>query len=192
MIDSLQSSSRQLLLSTRSSSTLSSNPSAVQNPLLFLPGLLPATVKLHRTGSNMHAGSMLGPSQEMKNVAKQITVRCLRRWDGFMGIRASLDGLGRASGIWRDKFNGVHYAVLLLAMSRLNGMLISAAPEPSEFQTCFTSECKMQSATNSSPIHMHLCVSMSFHCLPVGVDMRLLRLRGPPTSSLLGHKKNCR
>ena len=70
----------------------------------------------------------------MKTVAKQITVRCLRRWDGFLGIRASSDGLGRRSGIWRDKFDGVHYAVLLLAMGRLNETLSIAGQEPSESQ----------------------------------------------------------
>lgn len=161
MIGSLQSSrgsSRRLLASSQSSSTLSSNSSAVQNPLLFLPGLLHATAKLHRTDSNIHDEPMSDPSKEMKHVAKQITLRCLRRWDGFMGIRASSDGLGRAYGIWRDKFDGVHYAVLLLAMSRLNQMLISATPEPSEFQICSIYECKMQSAATPTPMYMPLSV----------------------------------
>ena len=77
---------------------------------------------------------MAGPSAEMKAVAKRITVRCLRRWDGFLGIRASSDGVGRRAGIWKDKFDGVHYAVLLLAMSRLNETLKSAAMKPSKLQ----------------------------------------------------------
>ena len=77
---------------------------------------------------------MVGPSNEMKTVAKQITVRCLRRWDGFLGIRARSDGVGRRSGIWKDKFDGVHYAVLLLAMRKLNDTLNSAAPDSSKDQ----------------------------------------------------------
>ena len=80
----------------------------------------------------MHLDATSGPSKEMRTVAKQITVRCLRRWDGFLGIRASSDGLGRRSGIWRDKFDGVHYAVLLLAMHRLKETLSIAAQEPGE------------------------------------------------------------
>ena len=76
--------------------------------------------------------AMLGRSKEMKSVAKQITVRCLRRWDGILGIQAGKDGLGRRFGIWRDKFDGVRYAVLLLAMRKLNQDLIQLDPQPSE------------------------------------------------------------
>ena len=46
-----------------------------------------------------------------------------RRWDGFMGFRAGHDGLGRTLGVWRDKFDGVRFAVLLLAMRKLNEQL---------------------------------------------------------------------
>ena len=133
-LPSSRSSSRHMLSSTQSSSVQSSDSDAVQNPLLRLLGLSYATASFQRTNSNMHIDIMSGPSREMKTVAKQITVRCLRRWDGFLGIRASSDGLGRRSGIWRDKFDGVHYAVLLLAMSRLNETLSIAAQEPSKLQ----------------------------------------------------------
>ena len=131
---SLQSSrsSRHVLSSTHPSSVQFSEATAVQNPMLRLLGLSSATPSVERTDSNMHIGAMSGPTKEMKTVAKQITVRCLRRWDGFLGIRASSDGLGRRSGIWRDKFDGVHFAVLLLAMNRLNQALCTAAQEPGE------------------------------------------------------------
>jgi len=66
-------------------------------------------------------------------VAKQITIRCLRRWDGLLGIRAGSDGLGRRSGIWRDKFDGVRYGVLLLAMRKLNVDLLNSSTQPSEY-----------------------------------------------------------
>lgn len=118
------------LLPTQSSSTQSADSYAVQNPLLLVPGLSHATATSSRQGSN----AMAGPSADMKDVARQITVRCLRRWDGFLGIRASSDGVGRRSGIWKDKFDGVHFAVLLLAMHRLNETLSSAETEPSKLQ----------------------------------------------------------
>ena len=127
------SSSRPMLSSTQSSSVHSSrsDSDAVQNPLLRALGLSYATASFHRTDDDMNIGA---PSREMRKVAKQITVRCLRRWDGFLGIRASSDGLGRRSGIWRDKFDRVHYAVLLLAMNRLNEAISVAAQEPGELQ----------------------------------------------------------
>ena len=71
-------------------------------------------------------------SKESKAVAKQITVLCLRRWDGFLGIRAGSDGLGRQRGIWREKFDGVHSAVLLLAMLKLNQALRNDSTNPSK------------------------------------------------------------
>ena len=127
------SSSRPVLSPTQSSSVQSSrsDSDAVQNPLLLALGFPHATETLRRTEANMHVGA---PSKEMKAVARQITVRCLRRWDGVLGIRASSDGLGRRSGIWKDKFDGVHYAVLLLAMNRLNETISNAVQEPSELQ----------------------------------------------------------
>lgn len=60
---------------------------------------------------------------EMKKVARQITQRCLRRWDGLLGIRASSDSLGNRAGIWRDRFDTVRCAVLLLAFKNLNEAL---------------------------------------------------------------------
>lgn len=56
----------------------------------------------------------------MQKVARHIAVRSLRRWDGILGFRAGSDGLGNAQGVWRDKFEGVRFAVLLLAMRKLN------------------------------------------------------------------------
>ena len=131
------SSSRPMLSPTQSLSAQSfrSDSDVVQNPLLHALGLSCVAAPCYKPDNgNMHVDTTLGPTQAMKNVAKQITVRCLRRWDGFLGIRASADGLGRGSGIWRDKFDGVHYAVLLLAMNRLNETMSYAVGEPSELQ----------------------------------------------------------
>jgi len=104
----------------------------VHNPLLA-PGTMhiaPGHMASDRGG--MH-DARLDPTSEMKSVARQITVRCLRRWDGLLGIRAGSDGLGRRSGIWRDKFDGVRYGVLLLAMHKLNADLLSSSTQPSEY-----------------------------------------------------------
>lgn len=60
---------------------------------------------------------------DLRKVAKQITLRCLQRWDGFMGLRPSKDSQGRQSGIWRDKFDGVRSASLLLAFRKFNQTL---------------------------------------------------------------------
>ena len=62
-------------------------------------------------------------SPEMRRVARKITKRCLRRWDGLLGIRASSDSLGNKAGIWRDRFDTVRCAVLLLAFRNLNQAL---------------------------------------------------------------------
>ena len=161
-------SSRHMLPSTQSSSLQSFTSDAVQNPLLRALGLPYATASFQRTNSNMHLDTMSGPSKEMQTVAKQITVRCLRRWDGFLGIRASSDGLGRRSGIWRDKFDGVHYAVLLLAMSRLNETLSIAAQEPSESQLNIT-VVSMQGVKVSSAIPPHYCVAMCLIALQTSI-----------------------
>ena len=131
-LQSLNSGPSRQLLSAQSLLTQSSDLDAIQNPLLRLPGLSHATAMLQQPGSTVHDEPMGVPSNEMKAVAKQITVRCLRRWDGFLGIRARSDGVGRRSGIWKDKFDGVHYAVLLLAMRKLNETLNSATPDSSE------------------------------------------------------------
>ena len=62
-------------------------------------------------------------AEEVQRVGREITLRCLQRWDGFMGFRASTDSLGRQSGIWREKFDGVRIASLLLAFRKLNASL---------------------------------------------------------------------
>ena len=59
----------------------------------------------------------------MQAAARQMTIRCLRRWDGFLGFRAGHDGLGNPVGIWMGKFEGVRFAVMLLAMQKLNAQL---------------------------------------------------------------------
>lgn len=71
-----------------------------------------------------HNASVAADS-EVQIVAKQIAVRSLRRWDAFMGFRAGHDGLGNTLGVWRDRFEGVRFAVLLLAMRKLNNQLQS-------------------------------------------------------------------
>lgn len=76
--------------------------------------------------SYLNGGSLGGhaePSPETKKTAQQITRRCLRRWDGFMGFRASSNSGGIRAGIWRDKFDTVRCAVLLLAFRKLNQAL---------------------------------------------------------------------
>ncbi len=56
----------------------------------------------------------------MKKAATEIAQRCLRRWDGPLGIRAGTDSGGARAGIWRRKYDGVRCAVLLLAFHKLN------------------------------------------------------------------------
>jgi len=124
--------SRQLSTASDQASLHPVQSDMVHNPLLA-PGTMrtaPGHVALDRGG--MH-DARLDSTSEMKSVAKQITVRCLRGWDGLLGIRAGSDGLGRRSGIWRDKFDGVRYGVLLLAMSKLNADLLSSSTQPSEY-----------------------------------------------------------
>ncbi len=122
--------STQLASPSRQSLLQSAPSDVVQNPLL-LPGIMQnAPAQPLQADRDVMRDSMLGPSKEMQSVAKQITVRCLRRWDGLLGIRAGSDGLGRQSGIWRDKFDGVRYAVLLLAMRKLNEEMTSNLDHP--------------------------------------------------------------
>jgi len=69
------------------------------------------------------AGVGEAPTPEMRRAAAQMTRRCLRRWDGLLGIRAYSDSLGNRAGIWRDRFDTVRCAVLLLAFKKLNEAL---------------------------------------------------------------------
>ncbi|KAA6418535.1 MAG: hypothetical protein FRX49_11481 [Trebouxia sp. A1-2] len=125
------------LASSRQLSTASEQASLfirVQSDMVHNPLLAPGTMHIapghvaSDTGGTHDA--RLDSTSEMKSVARQITVRCLRRWDGLLGIRAGSDGLGRRSGIWRDKFDGVRYGVLLLAMRKLNADLLSSSSQP--------------------------------------------------------------
>ncbi len=134
--------SRQLSTASDQASLHPAPSDMVHNPLLH-PGTMhtaPGHVASGRGG--MH-DARLDSTSEMKSVARQITVRCLRRWDGLLGIRAGSDGLGRRSGIWRDKFDGVRYGVLLLAMRKLNTDLLNSSTQPSECsrQSSATSPC---------------------------------------------------
>lgn len=77
------------------------------------------------------------PPKEVKKIAKDITARCLRRWDGFLAVRAGTDSLGRKKGVWKDKFESVRCAVMLLAFRSVNVVLqrqvlraVPGAPEP--------------------------------------------------------------
>lgn len=54
----------------------------VHNPLLLSEQSRNVDLTLRRSDSNMQ-DAMLGRSKEMKSVAKQITVRCLRHWKGW-------------------------------------------------------------------------------------------------------------
>ena len=60
------------------------------------------------------------PPPDVQTAARKIAARCLRRWDAFLGFRAGRDGLGNPLGVWKTKFDGVRFAVLLLAMRKLN------------------------------------------------------------------------
>ena len=60
------------------------------------------------------------PSSEMKRAAMQIAQQCLRCWDGTLGMCPGTDAGGAKAGIWRQKFNGVRCAALLLAFQKLN------------------------------------------------------------------------
>ena len=62
-------------------------------------------------------------TEDVQRVGKEITLRCLQRWDGFMGYRASTDSLGRQSGIWREKLDGVPTTSLLLTLQKLTASL---------------------------------------------------------------------
>ena len=70
--------------------------------------------------------------QEVRQVAKQITQHCLRRWDGWLGVRTGSDITGGQAGIWRGKFEGVRCAVLLLAFYKLNQQLQAQEVSPGQ------------------------------------------------------------
>ncbi len=121
------------------------------NPLLA-PGVLQlAPSESFVSEPDVMQDAMLGPTKDMRKATKQITVRCLRRWDSILGIRAGSDGLGRRSGIWRDKFDGVRYGVLLLAMRKLNEALLNNSANPSKPDiytkhiACALLVCRLQS-----------------------------------------------
>lgn len=88
----------------------------------------PQVTSIFRSGGHASYGE---PSPETKKTAREITRRCLRRWDGLLGIRASSDSLGNRAGIWRDRFDTVRCAVLLLAFRKLNQALQG---DPSSFR----------------------------------------------------------
>ena len=76
------------------------------------------------------------PSKDVKRVAKEIATRCLRRWDAVLAVRAGTDTLGRKKGVWKDKFESVRSAVMLLAFRNVNATLqkqvLRAAPDAPE------------------------------------------------------------
>ncbi len=82
-------------------------------------GLIEGAVFGDAAGAMTRKGGV-GAGEEVSKVAKQITKRCLQRWDGFMGLRANSDSLGIRSGIWRSKFDCVRVASMLLAMRQYN------------------------------------------------------------------------
>ena len=77
----------------------------------------------------------------MKQVTADIAVRCLRRWDGILGMKAGTDSGGAKAGIWRQEYDGVRCAVLVLAMRKKNDdMLASVDSPPGESETGMTVE----------------------------------------------------
>lgn len=60
---------------------------------------------------------------EVRKVAKEISERCLRRWDSFLAVRAAMDSLGNSAGVWKRKFESVRSAVMLLAFRNVNAQL---------------------------------------------------------------------
>ena len=69
-------------------------------------------------------------SPAMLKVAKEMTHRCLRRWDSFLALRASTDSQGMGQGIWRARYEGVRASVMLLAIHNLNRRLQTTAVAP--------------------------------------------------------------
>ena len=70
------------------------------------------------------------PTPSMLKVAKEMTHRCLRRWDSVLALRASTDSQGMGQGIWRARYEGVRASVMLLAIHNLNRRLQETAVVP--------------------------------------------------------------
>ena len=70
------------------------------------------------------------PSPAMLKVAKDMTQRCLRRWDSILALRAAVDSQSKGQGIWRDRYEGVRASVMLLALHNLNKQLQANAVVP--------------------------------------------------------------
>lgn len=83
-------------------------------------------------GSVVRSGGPDMPSQKTRSLARQITRRCLRRWDGWLGIRPFSDSLGNRAGIWRDRYGTVRCAVLMLAFQNLHQALQA---DPASFRS---------------------------------------------------------
>ena len=115
-------------LSRTLSSAVSSRDTGAGDPLIV------ANPVLHQVRQTSNPSAV-------QQTARQIVVRSLRRWDAFLGFRASRDGLGTPLSVWRPKFEGVRFAVLLLAIRKLNKQLqtqtgIDNSPPPGEFSSC--------------------------------------------------------
>ena len=85
------------------------------------------------------------PSPAMLKAAKEMTSRCLRRWDSILALRASTDSQGKGQGIWRDRYEGVRASVMLLALHNLNQQLQANAVVPYDGEPgrhcCCTNGC---------------------------------------------------
>ena len=68
--------------------------------------------------------------QEVKQVAADIAAWCLRRWDGILGMMAGTDSGGAKAGIWRQDYDGVRCAVLVLAMRKKNSDMLASVESP--------------------------------------------------------------
>ena len=88
---------------------------------------------------NPSAPPVTDATPAMQSVAKQMTQRCLRKWDCILAFKPSTDSLGNRQGIWRDKFLGVRASVMLLALNRLNTNLQASAMVPCDSDTGGTS-----------------------------------------------------
>ncbi len=93
----------------------------LKSAVIWLAGLRTSSSRTPLTGADVTANAQPdAASPDMQKAATQIAQRCLRRWDGPLGIRAGTDSGGARAGIWRRKYDGVRCAVLLLAFHKLN------------------------------------------------------------------------